>query len=286
MTRRLGLVGVGTMGDPVARHLVAAGHDLLLFNRTRAKAEAVTGARVADDAGALIDECDVVFLLLATEEQADAVLARGEGGIARDLADKTIVQLATVSPGYSRAVEADVAAAGGAYVEAPLSGSRLPAERGELLAMMAGEGAAKAQVEPLLRPLTAKIVDCGAVPKGIAMKLASNMVLGPIMLGTIEAMAFARRAGLDLEAFGALLKGGQMASPIVTAKVDKILSGDWSPAAQMDNVVTSGGDALAMARELGLEGCLIEPMIARVRDGVAAGLDKEDIAALFKLLAD
>ncbi|MBW0144429.1 NAD(P)-dependent oxidoreductase [Sphingomicrobium clamense] len=281
MTRKVGLVGVGTLGDPVARHLVAAGHDLTLYNRTRAKAEAVEGARVADDAASLIAECDVIFLVLATEEQSDEVL-----GSASDLSGKTIVQLATTSPDYSEGLQTRISEAAGVYVEAPISGSRVPAERGELVAMLAGEPQAKASVRDLFEPFTAKLIDCGAVPKGIAMKLASNVMLGPLMLGIVESMAFAKRAGLDLETFGALLKNSQMASPILGVKVDKILSGDWSPQAQMDNVITSGGDAVKLAHRLGMEGTLLEHALVHVEKACAAGLDKEDVAAVFKLLAD
>ena len=277
----IGLIGVGTLGDPVARHLVAAGYDLTLYNRTRAKAEAVQGARVADDAAGLIAACDIVFLVLATEEQSDTVLAG-----AHDLSGKTVVQLATTSPVYSEALEARVRAAGGAYVEAPISGSRVPAERGELVAMMAGEEAAKAAVLDLFEPFTAKVIDCGAVPKGIAMKLASNMLLVPLMLGIVEAMAFAKRAGLDLEAFADLLHNSQMASPYVKVKVDKILAGDWSPQAQMDNVITSAGDAEKLAKAMGMHGSLLEHGLELVQRACDAGFAKEDVSAAYKLLID
>lgn len=284
MTRRVGQIGVGTLGDPVARHLVAAGHDLTLYNRTRAKAEAIGGAWVADSARDLIDACDIVFLVLATEDQSDAVLERGADGIARDLEGKTIVQIATTSPSYSEALERDVARAGGRYVEAPISGSRIPAERGELVAMMAGDAAAKADVLPLFAPFTAKVIDCGDVPKGLAMKLASNMLLGPLMLGIVEAMAFAKNAGLDLREFADLLNSGQMASPYVKVKVDKILAQDWSPQAQMDNVVTSGSDAVRYAKAMGMHGTLFEHGLGLVQAACDAGFAKEDVSAAYKLL--
>lgn len=281
---RIGQIGVGTLGGPVARHLVAAGHELTVYNRTREKAEAIAGAQVADDAAGLIAACDTIFLVLATEDQSDEVLARGSAGISLDLTGKTIVQIATTSPGYSEDLEQDVAAAGGRYVEAPVSGSRIPAERGELVAMMAGDEAAKAAVLPLFDPFTAKVIDCGAVPKGLAMKLASNMLLVPLMLGIVEAMAFAKRAGLDLEAFADLLHNSQMASPYVKVKVDKILAGDWSPQAQMDNVITSAGDAERLAKAMGMNDSLLEHGLKLVQKACDAGLDKEDVSAVYKML--
>lgn len=278
MSARIGLIGVGTLGEPVARHLVAAGHDLTLFNRTRGKAEAVDGAHVAESAAALIEACDIVFLVLPTEAASDAVL---EGAA---LAGKAIVQLATTSTGYSSSLARRIRDAGGSYVEAPISGSRIPAERGELVAMLAGEEDAKAHVRPLFDPFCAHVLDCGAVPKGLAMKLASNLVLGPVMIGIVEGMAFARRSGLDLEQFAALLNGSQMASPIMATKLAKILSGDWSPQAGISNVITSAGDAAAMAADMGMERTMLDNVIAYARQAEALGLGEEDIAALFKML--
>ncbi|WP_265570041.1 NAD(P)-dependent oxidoreductase [Sphingomicrobium nitratireducens] len=284
---RPGLIGLGTLGEPVARHLLAANPELVVWNRSPEPAARLgeAGATVALDPVALAESCDTIFLVLSTEQAADEVLQRDEHGtIGLDIEGRTIVQLATVSPDHSEALEVAVKAAGGAYVEAPVSGSRVPAERGELVAMIAGSHAAKARVLPLFDPFTAKVIDCGDVPGGIAMKLASNVMLVPLMLGIVESMAFAKRAGLDLAVFGEMLKSGQMASPILKVKVDKILSGDWSPQAQMDNVVTSGGDAVALAHRLGMADTLLERALAYVDAACEEGLDKEDVVAVFKLL--
>ena len=281
---RVGLAGLGTMGLPIARRLIATGIDLGVWNRSPARAAAPEGARVADSFAALLADHDIVLLMLIDEAAADAVLLRSGDGLGVDVAGKLIVQLGTTSLDHSRALQRAIEAGGGRYVEAPISGSRIPAERGELVAMIAGAADDKARVMPLFERFTASVVDCGEVPQALAMKLASNLLLGPIMVGLIDATAFARRAGLDMELFGNVLLGGQMASPILRAKLAKLLADDHSPHAAIGNVIVSAGTALDAATALGLDRTLLRACLDRFVAAADAGLAGEDVTAMEKLL--
>ena len=283
---RVGLAGVGTMGLPIARRLIATGIDLGVWNRSPAPAAALAGdgARVANSFTALLAGHDIVLLMLIDEAAADAVLQRSGDGLGVDVAGKLIVQMGTTSLDHSRALQRAIEAGGGRYVEAPISGSRIPAERGELVAMIAGAADDKARVMPLFERFTASVVDCGEVPQALAMKLASNLLLGPIMVGLIDATAFARRAGLDMELFGNVLLGGQMASPILRAKLAKLLADDHSPHAAIGNVIVSAGTALDAATALGLDRTLLRACLERFVAAADAGLAGEDVTAMEKLL--
>ena len=283
---RVGLAGLGTMGLPIARRLIATGIDLGVWNRSPAPAAALAGdgARVADSFAALLADHDIVLLMLIDEAAADAVLLRSGDALGVDVAGKLIVQMGTTSLDHSRALQRAIEAGGGRYVEAPISGSRIPAERGELVAMIAGAADDKARVMPLFERFTASIVDCGEVPQALAMKLASNLLLGPIMVGLIDATAFARRAGLDMELFGNVLLGGQMASPILRAKLAKLLADDHSPHAAIGNVIVSAGTALDAATALGLDRTLLRACLDRFVAAADAGLAGEDVTAMEKLL--
>ena len=281
---RVGLAGLGTMGLPIARRLIATGIDLGVWNRSPARAAAPEGARVSDSFAALLAGHDIVLLMLIDEAAADAVLQRSGDGLGVDVAGKLIVQMGTTSLDHSRALQRAIEAGGGRYVEAPISGSRIPAERGELVAMIAGAADDKARVMPLFERFTASVVDCGEVPQALAMKLASNLLLGPIMVGLIDATAFARRAGLDMELFGNVLLGGQMASPILRAKLAKLLADDHSPHAAIGNVIVSAGTALDAATALGLDRTLLRACLDRFVAAADAGLAGEDVTAMEKLL--
>ncbi len=155
------------MGEAMARNLLRAGQDLVVWNRAPQKAEALreAGAAIAADTAELFARTRIAILMLADEAAIDAVLGRATAAFARNVAGHIVVQMGTVSPGYSRGLEADIRAAGGAYVEAPVSGSRGPAEAGELVAMLAGDPAAVAEIRPLLAPMCRETVACGAVPE-------------------------------------------------------------------------------------------------------------------------
>lgn len=283
---RVGLAGIGTMGLPIARRLLAGGVDLGVWNRSPAPLVVVAGegARAHDSFDALVREHDVVLLMLFDEAAADGVLRRESGRLGVDVAGKLIVQMGTTALDHSRALQHAITAQGGRYVEAPLSGSRLPAERGELVAMIAGAAEDKARIAPVLRHFSATIVDCGDVPQALAMKLASNLLLGPIMVGLVDATAFARRAGLDLALFADVLLGGQMASPIVKAKLAKLLADDHSPHAAIGNVILSAGIALTAAAALGLDQTLLAACLERFVAAADAGLADQDVTALETLL--
>ncbi|HEY0300301.1 MAG TPA: NAD(P)-binding domain-containing protein, partial [Rhizomicrobium sp.] len=148
----IGFIGLGVMGAAMARNLLRAGVKLIVWNRSAAKTAPLraAGARVAADPADLLRQVRIAILMLADDAAIDAVLGRATPGFAAHVAGRVIFQMGTVAPDYSRKLEADIRTAGGAYVEAPVSGSRGPAEAGALVAMLAGEAAAVAEVRPLL----------------------------------------------------------------------------------------------------------------------------------------
>jgi len=283
---RVALAGIGTMGLPIARRLLAGGVELGAWNRSAAPLAALAGegARAYATFDSLIGDHDIVLLMLFDEAAADSVLRRDGERIGADVAGKLIVQMGTTSLDHSQALQHAITTHGGRYVEAPLSGSRIPAERGELVAMIPGAAEDKASLGPVLRHFTKATVDCGEVPQALAMKLASNLLLGPLMVGLVDATAFARRAGLDLGLFADVLLGGQMASPIVAAKLPKLLADDHSPHAAIGNVILSAGTALDAAKSLGLDRTLLGACLDRFVAAADAGLAEEDVTAMEKLL--
>ena len=235
----VGFLGLGLMGEPMALNLVRAGTPLVVWNRTAARTAALrdAGAEVAGDVAGVFERAGVVLLMLADEAAIDAVLGRaatGSPGTSRAARSST---WATTAPEYSRALEADVRAAGGRYVEAPVSGSRVPAAAGELVAMLAGDQAAIEDVRPLLAPMCRDTVPCGPVPDALVMKLAINLYLITMVTGLAEAVHFADRHGLDLDRFRAVLDAGPMSSSVSLVKARKLMEADLSPQAAAADVL-------------------------------------------------
>lgn len=247
----IGFVGLGLMGEPMALNLARAGTPLVVWNRTPARTDSLraAGARVAATTDEVFRSCEVVFEMLADEAATEAVLGPhlrpGTG-----LAGRTVVHMGTSAPGYSRRLESAVRSAGGGYVEAPVSGSRVPAQRGELVAMLAGEPAAVAAVRPHLAPMCSHSVVCGAVPGALVMKLAVNLYLITMVTGLAETVHFARAHRLDLTTLATVLDSGPMASNVSTIKLDKLLRDDFSAQAAVADVLTNSrlvADAAASA---------------------------------------
>ncbi|OSZ55716.1 2-hydroxy-3-oxopropionate reductase, partial [Streptomyces pharetrae CZA14] len=226
----VGFIGLGVMGRPMALRLASAGTPLVVWNRTpeRARPLRAAGAEVATDAAEVFARTRVVLLMLADEAAVDAVLARGAPEFAARVAGRTVVHMGTTSPAYSRALETDIRAAGGRYVEAPVSGSRVPAEQGQLVGMLAGEEAAVTAVRPLLTPMCRETFVCGPAPGASLMKLSVNLFLITLVTGLAEAFHFAERQGVDRRLFLEVLDAGPMASGVSRMKSPKLRDRDFT----------------------------------------------------------
>ncbi|GAB2624532.1 NAD(P)-dependent oxidoreductase [Streptomyces capparidis] len=283
---KVGFLGLGLMGEPMALNLARSGTPLVVWNRSPARCAAVraAGAEVAADPAEVFRTCATVFLMLADEPAVDAVLGRRGSAFGVGVAGRTVVHMGTTAPGWSRALGADVEAAGGRYVEAPVSGSRGPARDGTLVAMLAGDGAAAEAVRPLLAPMCRDAVYCGPVPGGLLMKLSVNIFLITMVTGLAEAAHFAARHGLDMDRFLAVHDAGPMASDVSRAKLRKIVTGDYSAQAAADDVLKNNRLIHQAAREAGLP----SPLLAVCHDlfdrTVALGEAKSDMVAVLKAI--
>ncbi|PMS38819.1 3-hydroxyisobutyrate dehydrogenase [Trinickia symbiotica] len=283
---KIGFIGLGVMGQPMALNLARAGTELIVWNRTPERGDALrkAGAQVAESVAEVYREARIVIAMMATDAALDAVLGRGTDAFAANVAGHTIVHMGTTSADYSRGLEADVRAAGGRYVEAPVSGSRKPAEAGQLVAMMAGDPAALEEVRPLLKPMCHETVVCGAVPSALLMKLSVNSFLIPMVTSLAEAAHLARRFGLDMKQFQAVLDAGQMASSISRVKVDKLVNENFEVQASIVDVLKNNRLATEAARNANLASPLLDVCFQLYSETVSLGHGNEDMAAVVRAI--
>ncbi len=282
----VGFIGLGVMGQPMALNLARAGVELVVWNRTADRCEPLrqAGAAMAEDAAALFARCETVILMLASEAATDAVLGRGSAGFEATVAARTIVAMGTVSPGYSKALEAEIVAAGGRYVEAPVSGSRKPAEAGQLVAMLAGDPQAVETVRPVLAPMCRETFVCGPVPDALLMKLSVNLFLITMVTGLAESFHFAERHGLDLERLTAILAAGPMASDVSRIKAAKLAGGDFAVQASITDVLKNNRLIAEEARRAGLASPLLDVCHALFGQTEALGHGGVDMAAVIRAI--
>lgn len=236
---RIGMAGLGTMGSPMAARFIAGGVDVLLWNRDPAKLEVLRagGTRIATSPAHLVGDCDVILMMLANDHATDEVLGlhATKGNV--DLSCKLIVNMGTGSPERSVEREASVAAAGGTYIEAPVSGSRVPAEMGQLVAMVAGgRRDQRAVVEDLIAPLCRASFDAGSVPGALNLKLAVNLFLIATVAGLAEAFHFGGQLGVDRRLLRDVLAASPMASAVSIGKANKMVDQDFAVQAAISDV--------------------------------------------------
>lgn len=278
----LGFIGLGVMGAPMACNLIKAGTPLLVWNRAPEKSEALRalGATVASTPAAVFEGAQIVILMLANEAAIDSVLGRGTSIFETLVSEHIIIQMGTTSPEYSQALEAAIREAGGQYVEAPVSGSRKPAEAGQLVAMLAGSPDVLERVRPLLQPMCHETFVCGSVPNALLMKLAVNLFLITLVTGLAESTHFAERHGLDLQQFLSILNAGPMASDVSRTKAPKLIERDFSVQAAISDVLKNNRLIAEAARSTNLASPLLDVCYALYGETESLGYGALDMAAV------
>lgn len=283
---KVGFIGLGTMGGPMAANLVRAGIPLTVWNRSAEKCQplAAQGARIATSVAGLFASTSTILVMLANEHAIDIVLQRGTQAFQAMLAGKTIVNLGTTSAAYSCSLELDLVRAGGHYIEAPVSGSRVPAERGALVGMMAGYSDSTAAIRPLLEPMCAKVFDCGEVPNAVRTKLAVNHFLIAMVAALGETFQAARAAGVDVAILQEVLNAGPMASEVSRIKLDKLIRGDFSPQASVQDAGAIARLSFVQAVAAGARAPLLACCIDLYRAADHAGWQSLDMIAATRTL--
>lgn len=284
---QVGFIGLGVMGQPMALNLVHAGVDLVVWNRSLDAAGALreAGAEVADTVEDVFANSEVVLMMLANGGVIDEVLGRGTGDFGRRVEGHVVVHMGTTTADYSVGLGREITAAGGSYVEAPVSGSRGPALAGELVVMLAGDPPSIGRVRPLVAPMARQTVVCGRVPQATKMKLAANLFLITLVAGLAEAVTFAQLQDLDLDVLREVLDTGQMASTVSRAKTLKLADGDFTVQARLGDVLYNSDLVAAAARAAGIATPLLDQARALFAEAQAQGHDGMDMIGVVHALA-
>jgi len=283
----LGYIGLGVMGGRMADRLIAKGHAVTGYNRTREKAEwlAARGLTLADSPRAVSAAADVTFVMVTNSAALDAVANGPDGFIAGLAPGKAIVDMSTVSPALSRTIAAKVREQGARMVDAPVSGSVATLEQGKLSIMVGGDRATFDKVKPILDDIGPKVTYVGGNGLAVSMKIAANISVAVQMLAFAEGVLLAEKSGIAREVAVDVLTHSAIGSPMLQYRGPFVLQ---LPDEAWFNVNMMQKD-LQLALDLGRQLEVPLPTTAATNQWLTAaralGLAEQDFAAVFQALA-
>jgi len=250
----IAFIGTGVMGRSMAGHLMAAGHALHVFNRTREKAKPLldVGARWHDSAGEAAANAGVVITMLGFPHDVEESYL-GKGGIVeRAPKGALLIDMTTSSPILARRISAAASAKGQAALDAPVSGGDIGAREARLVIMVGGDPAAFERAQPILAVIGKNIALQGPAGAGQHCKMANQIACAVGMVAWVEALAYAKRAGLDPSRVHGSISGGAAGSWALTHLGPRALAGDFAPGFYVKHIRKDIGIAVAAADEMGL----------------------------------
>jgi 3-hydroxyisobutyrate dehydrogenase-like beta-hydroxyacid dehydrogenase len=281
------VIGLGIMGGAIAANLVRAGHPVRGFDLDAARVAAARDAGVAITTSATqcAAGCRVILASLPSDRALDSTVDALLAQRASLAGDAVLVELSTLSPEAKSRSEARLAAAGVAMLDCPISGTGAQAVTGDLVLYSSGDEAAVRRCEPVLRAFSRAVHYVGAFGNGMRLKLVANLLVAVHNVATAEAIALAKRAGLDPAQACELLGGGAGASRILQLRGPMMAAGVFEPATMKLDVWQKDLDLIAgFAQALDARTPLFDATLPLYAAALQAGLGRQDTAAVFRAI--
>ncbi|HIV86899.1 MAG TPA: NAD(P)-dependent oxidoreductase [Candidatus Pygmaiobacter gallistercoris] len=282
--KKIGFIGIGVMGGPMALNLMRAGYELTVYSRTRAKCEAVlsAGARWADSPAACAEGQDAVLTMVGFPKDVEQVYFGQSGIFASVRPGMLLIDLTTTSPKLSKRIFEEAKKRGADALDAPVSGGDTGAKAGTLAIMAGGEEAAFERARPILEAMGKNVVYEGPAGSGQHTKMANQIAIAGAVSGVCEAIAYGRAEGLDLERMLATISTGAAGSWQMTGNGPKMISGDFAPGFYIKHFIKDMRIAGEEAQDAGLSLAMLDRVLAMYRELDAQGLGDLGTQALIR----
>ncbi len=283
----LGFVGLGVMGSEMVNRLLDKGHSIAGYNRTRAKAERLIkkGMKWAESPREVAAATDVIFSMVTNEKALGAVTEGPNGILSAITTGKFLIDMSTVSPGYSRALAAKVREKGADMIDAPVSGSVITLQEGKLSVMVGGRRETFDRLKPILDDIGPKVTYVGENGLALSMKIATNLSLAVQMMAFSEGVLIAEKSGIRREVAVDVLVNSAVASPMIKYRGPFVLT---MPAEAWFDVNMMQKDMM-LALDMGRALDIPLPTTAISNEFLTAargmGFAKQDFAVVFEVLA-
>ena len=292
MPLKVGCIGLGTMGMPMARSLARAGFALSLMTRTAAKAQALAqelGARACDSPEQLASRCDVVVSCLPDSPEVEAVHLGAQGTIRGAAPGLVVVDCSTIAAEAARSIAQRLAQAQIGWLDAPVSGGQKGAIEGTLTLFVGGESAALEKARPVLAAMGKRITHLGAAGAGQLGKAVNQIIVAGNLIAVAEGIAFAQKSGLPVEALHGALTAGAANSWALEVLGRKMIDRDFAPAFAIHHQQKDLAIVLKTARESGvpLPGvALVHQLLSALEAQGRGGDGTQALLTLYEKMAD
>jgi 2-hydroxy-3-oxopropionate reductase len=233
MSETIGFIGLGVMGKPMAKNLIKAGHTLVVHNRSRGAVDELVaaGASAADSAMDVARQATVIITMLPDTPDVERAIAGREGVLRALQSDALVIDMSSIAPAATVQLASQIAAKGGAMLDAPVSGGEVGAINASLSIMVGGDADAFARAKPIFEAMGNKerIVHIGKSGAGQVCKICNQIAIGGALAGVSEAFALAKKAGVDAALVRQALLGGFAASRVLEVHGERMLTGNYKP---------------------------------------------------------
>lgn len=281
---KIGLIGLGIMGKPMAKNILKAGHPLMVYDINRAAMDevAAAGAQPAKDNREIGASCDVILTMLPNSPQVKEVML-GEGGVIETIQEGAVfIDMSSINPLASKEIAEALEKKGVKMLDAPVSGGEPKAIDGTLSFMVGGEAEVFEACKPLLETMGSSVVRCGGIGAGNTTKLANQVVVALNIAAVSEAFMLAEKAGVDPQLVFEAIRGGLAGSTVMNAKAPMIMEGNFQPGFKIDLHIKDLNNALETGHSVGSPLPLTAAVMEMLQTLHADGCGQDDHSAISK----
>jgi len=281
---RIAFLGLGIMGGNMARRLLGAGFALTVYNRSRAKADALVGAQVAATPREAATNAEIVICMVADDVASRAMWLGADGAIAGAAPGTVLADCSTLTVAWVTELATAATARGCEFLDAPVTGSKNQSAAGELNFLVGGTVAALEKLRPVFAPMGKSVTHLGPTGSGALLKLINNFVCGVQVAALAEALAWIERSGLDRAKALAVLTEGAPGSPLVKTLAARMTAADYTPNFLLKLMAKDLDYALKTGRASGHASATATAALKLFRTAVAAGHAEQDMSAVIEPL--
>jgi len=283
--KKIGFIGLGIMGKAMALNLIKAGFDVTVWNRDLNKCSALVeqGAHQGNTPREIASSCDITFTMVS-DPAAALSICEGPDGVAAGIGNgRSYVDMSTVDDATSKSISKTIAEAGGRFLEAPVSGTKKPAEDSTLIILAAGDESLYKDALPAFDVMGKMSPFLGEVGQGAKMKLVVNMIMGGMLSIFSEGVSLGLKAGLDGPQLLDILGAGAMSNPMFKGKGEMFLAENYTTSFPLKHMQKDMRLAIALGDQLNLTLPTAAISNEVFKQAIKAGFANEDIAAIYKI---